>query len=189
MFWLQTLLLSALNHYKYLKSLLLTWNGHHQKRSSSLHYLKINGLSVQSSLIMRSVTQSRLIYFKLSRLEWKMIPEKHIEFTVKKKMSTHEEENVYTNLKKSMSRQWGKKHQTKTLFLHSWNVRSLRQWPLSPLTKFLSSCSHNILIKIYNVKMNAFKGIQNLSLISNLQINWFSLRFPLDMTFNIFCTV
>ena len=55
MFWLQTLLLSALNHQKNLQShvqwelnsLLLTWNGHHQKKSSSLHYLKMNGLSAQ----------------------------------------------------------------------------------------------------------------------------------------------
>ena len=55
MFWLQTLLLSALNHQKNLqshvqlelKSLLLTWNGHHKKKSSSLHYLKMNGLSAQ----------------------------------------------------------------------------------------------------------------------------------------------
>ena len=48
MFWLQTLLLSALNHQKNLqshvqwelKSLLLTWNGHNQKKSSSLHYIE-----------------------------------------------------------------------------------------------------------------------------------------------------
>ena len=63
----------------------------------------MNGLSVQSSSMMRPVIQSRLIYFKLARLERKMIQEKHIGFTVKKKISIHEEENVYTNLKKSMS--------------------------------------------------------------------------------------
>ena len=80
---------------KNLKSLLLTWNDHHQKRSSSLHFLKINGLSVQLSLMMRSVTQSRLIYFKLSRLKLRMIQGKHIGFIVKEKVLMHLKKNMF----------------------------------------------------------------------------------------------
>ena len=92
-----------------------------------------------------------------------------------------------------MSWQWGalsilqKTSNKEILVLHSWNVRSFREWPLSLLTEFLSSCSHYIFIKIYNMKMNGFKGIQSFFLISYLQINWFSPRFSLDLTFSIFC--
>ena len=81
MFWLQTLLLSALNHQKnlqshiwwHLKSLLSTWNNHFRRRV--LHYTKMNGLSVHWSPMMRPEIQSRLISFNLYRknildLQW-----------------------------------------------------------------------------------------------------------------------
>ena len=136
-------------------SILLTWNGHHQKRSSSLHFLKINGLSVQSSPMMRSMTQSRLIYFKLSRLEPRMIQGKHIGFKVKEKVLMH--------LKKSMFWQWGplsilqKTSSKAIMFLLLWIMRSLRERPLSSISESLSSCSRNIFLKIYFVKMNVSK--------------------------------
>ena len=140
--WNCMLLTLPTKKWKNLKSLLLTWNDHHQKRSSSLHFLKINGLSVQLSLMMRSVTQSRLIYFKLSRLKLRMIQGKHIGFIVKEKVLMH--------LKKSMFWQWGplsilqKTSSEEILFLLSWIVRSLREWPLSSISESLGSCSRNI---------------------------------------------
>ena len=58
-FCLHTLLMSALNYQKVLHR----------------GFWKRNGLSVQWSLMMRSVIQSMLIFFKLSRLEPKMTQE------------------------------------------------------------------------------------------------------------------
>ena len=72
----------------------LYWNGHHQKKSSSSRFLKMNGLSVQSSLMTRSVIQSMLIFFKLSRLEPRMIQEKHWIYSEKENVDAFEEKHV-----------------------------------------------------------------------------------------------
>ena len=54
----------------------------------------MNGLSVQSSLMMRSVIQSMLIFFKLSRLEPRMTQEKHWIYSEKENVDAFEEKHV-----------------------------------------------------------------------------------------------